>query len=1291
MTKAQIQKIKDQLKKKWQAGEITASEYFDTIDLFDLDDDKAAFEASLLLGNAAVYEPPKKETQPAPGGMTQEEYEAAKKQKYQDYKAGKITNYAYIQWKKQNNPAVQPAGGAVSAPAAKAVQTPVQKTAAQNAPKTAGMTQEEYNKAKSEMYQKYKNGEITNYAYIQWKKQNNPAVQPQAAQAPASPAAKAQTPAQKKTAPVAPKTAGNGIKIGSPEHLELGKALMEKSKSGLITSKEYNKISGQITKLIKAGASFEEIQAQTGLYVKPAATGWSAADHNAIYDTLYEKKENGVITDSELSKFVDQLNNLENSGMTAMDAQKIMNDAVEFVWKNGMTPEEAVSSAKNAPAPTASGKSIDEQYEEIADLAGSAPNTYGFMDYEDANALMEMVDDLKSQGVAPSDAKSILEAAIDQMDINGMGVEEAIQEAKKAVKTAPAMQATTGDQMTPAKYNEYIDMVVDLYKQGDCTEEQQNAMLDELQKLYEGHISEHDVMSILTDMAQGISAQDAEKSAGVEVIAPMTQSEFFQVGDQLSEKYKAGKITWEEYSAMNDIVIQKKAQGASLAEVQAAVGLDPASLAKEQAVDNLQAELMDIYTQAAKEMQKKLDDYQDAYTVKLNKKMQDLQSGKITQDEYDTWVNNQLMHAKTMREKIDQLTGVTLAANQKAMAMINGEQLGVFAEGANYQAYQITKDANMDLMFSVYDERTVERLIKDKPELLPRKVVNGKKDVAWNQDKIAAAITQGVLQGESIKSLAARIAGATASTNMKSMMRYARTAMTAAQNSGRMEMLHQAAGMGIKAKKVWLATLDHRTRDAHAAMDGKAVGIDEKFPNGLMYPGDPNGPPGEVYNCRCTLIYEYEGMPYDPTLDQRRDQTTGEMIATMNYDEWKAAKQASKLNDLSIAKTHLAEVQKAFVKAKVSETKQYAGIWKDPVTLADYEAKKDSIQAKRDYYDSEITKYKDAQAQGKDWATDDKIKELEDNLKLLNEFDQHGKLLKKRNDAVAAIQGIYDAAGFQKAVQIPGYAEAAKKAAKKATKTAKTPADKTSPFTPDAYSKKRKDAALWTTDQEKVDRMMRGRTGEVWRKATAAEKDAIVEYTASFNKYNEPLRGIEYGTSAYKGVGKTDLNAGSKQNGKRLNAMTDIIDKCSYDHDMWLQRGCRFGGMDKFLGTTESMLRYGSEADLKKALLGKTVTEYGFMSMGSAKGKGFDCDILFNIYAPAGTKMMYAEPFSHYGGGDTDWDGKAKQSYYGGEFETIMQQGTQFRISKVEKSSRGIFIDIEVIGQDKQQRWTGKR
>ncbi len=34
---------------------------------------------------------------------------------------------------------------------------------------------------------------------------------------------------------------------------------------------------------------------------------------------------------------------------------------------------------------------------------------------------------------------------------------------------------------------------------------------------------------------------------------------------------------------------------------------------------------------------------------------------------------------------------------------------------------------------------------------------------------------------------------------------------------------------------------DDRTRESHAQLDGVRVDVKEKFPNGLMYPGDTEG------------------------------------------------------------------------------------------------------------------------------------------------------------------------------------------------------------------------------------------------------------------------------------------------------------------------------------------------------------------------------------------------------------------------------------------------------------------
>lgn len=57
---------------------------------------------------------------------------------------------------------------------------------------------------------------------------------------------------------------------------------------------------------------------------------------------------------------------------------------------------------------------------------------------------------------------------------------------------------------------------------------------------------------------------------------------------------------------------------------------------------------------------------------------------------------------------------------------------------------------------------------------------------------------------------------------------------------------------GADVLKQWDATLDGRTRDSHRRVDGEIRELDEKFSNGLMFPGDPSGSAAEVVNCRCT-------------------------------------------------------------------------------------------------------------------------------------------------------------------------------------------------------------------------------------------------------------------------------------------------------------------------------------------------------------------------------------------------------------------------------------------------------
>jgi len=65
-----------------------------------------------------------------------------------------------------------------------------------------------------------------------------------------------------------------------------------------------------------------------------------------------------------------------------------------------------------------------------------------------------------------------------------------------------------------------------------------------------------------------------------------------------------------------------------------------------------------------------------------------------------------------------------------------------------------------------------------------------------------------------------------------------------------------AVESGVTSSRIWMAELDEHTRDSHAELDGyETKSMDDEYPNGLMFPGDPDGDPEETVNCRCVEQY----------------------------------------------------------------------------------------------------------------------------------------------------------------------------------------------------------------------------------------------------------------------------------------------------------------------------------------------------------------------------------------------------------------------------------------------------
>ena len=233
-----------------------------------------------------------------------------------------------------------------------------------------------------------------------------------------------------------------------------------------------------------------------------------------------------------------------------------------------------------------------------------------------------------------------------------------------------------------------------------------------------------------------------------------------------------------------------------------------------------------------------------------------MEQGKITEEEYAKWRKGKVMYGKRFTEMKEQCAKQLLNVNQTAMAYINGELPEVYA--INYNALASAVDGVGGYSFTWVDADTVRNLAVTDTSLLPYKEIDPKKDIPWNMKKINAETLQGILQGESMDKIAKRLRNVQ-EMNRTQAIRSARTIVTGAENKGRQDSYARAEADGIILAKEWISTNDSRTRHSHAALDGAIVDQDKKFDNGLMFPGDQNGRPEEVYNCRCTVAAVVKG------------------------------------------------------------------------------------------------------------------------------------------------------------------------------------------------------------------------------------------------------------------------------------------------------------------------------------------------------------------------------------------------------------------------------------------------
>ena len=231
----------------------------------------------------------------------------------------------------------------------------------------------------------------------------------------------------------------------------------------------------------------------------------------------------------------------------------------------------------------------------------------------------------------------------------------------------------------------------------------------------------------------------------------------------------------------------------------------------------------------------------------------------------------------------------------------------------------------------------------------------------------------------------------------------------------------------------------------------------------------------------------------------------------------------------------------------------------------------------------------------------------------------------------------------------------------------------------ECFSPERKAAGAVFEKPQDYDDLMRAKSGAIWKSLSHESKKSFERYTEGYSdNMNSNLRGEGSTLEKWR---------------DDIDNITEAIERSELPKDVTLQRGCGTYSLSKMLGCDPDDL---DNKDFLQSLTGRTMTDKGFMSCGSANGRGMSKKCRLDIFCPKGTKGMYAEPFSVFGnGGKVNWDrasfdGESSQSTFSKEFETILQRGTTVRITGVrrEKSNvtgRVLVIECEVVKQNPER------
>lgn len=324
---------------------------------------------------------------------------------------------------------------------------------------------------------------------------------------------------------------------------------------------------------------------------------------------------------------------------------------------------------------------------------------------------------------------------------------------------------------------------------------------------------------------------------------------------------------------------------------------DAAHKLTDEKLEEMEKRLSAIYSRAEKTVHKKMADYAasiDKKSTELLQAYKDAETDDEKREAKKAYIRfyRQVVKSKEFVSLSANVADDLYNANVEASAYINSQTPEIYALNYNYINAEMAKDIDGFTPQEITDTEA------EKYSGYTQQTVDKEKDTAWNKGNLKKSVIAGSLLLLGASAIMKRSANSAIEKNRNSASMHSNGMGTDAENKARIDGMYRAEDMGNSITKIWISTLDNRTRDAHADRDGEEIALDDEFAPGMSRPRDPNGAPEEICNCRCSLKYGV-GQSKGKTRSSRLGTVTGsykkpssfkgttsEEIANMTYEEW---------------------------------------------------------------------------------------------------------------------------------------------------------------------------------------------------------------------------------------------------------------------------------------------------------------------------------------------------------------------------------------------------------------------